>query len=189
MMMIWMGSQSWRGDCDDVDFEVFPYAIEECDGIDEDCDGVIDNDTDCFDDDGDGYTEDNGDCDDYDASINPIAVEVFNGIDENCDGVIDENTIGYDDDGDGYTEIDGDCDDAAMNVNLQQPRPVTQSMRIVMVSSIMTPCALMTMVMVIQSKMEIAMIMNHLRILGMQRYLMALITIVMGISMRGRSIR
>jgi hypothetical protein len=97
------------GDCDDTSADVFPGAVERCDGIDQDCDGAIDEgatDTQVFytDVDGDGFGDDAtaregctpepleiteaGDCDDADASVNPTAPEgVADGIDQNCDAL------------------------------------------------------------------------------------------------------
>jgi len=110
-------------DCDDLDSEVNPAAIEVCNGIDDDCDalvdavddGVADATTYYIDADGDGfgaitYTEiscdvpagyvlDDTDCDDLDAGVNPEALEVCNGIDDDCDG--DVSWQEEDPDGDG----------------------------------------------------------------------------------------
>ena len=39
------------GDCDDDDDDIYPYAVETCDAVDEDCDGVVDDgadDCDCL---------------------------------------------------------------------------------------------------------------------------------------------
>ena len=92
------GFSEHRGDCDDDNPEVYPRAIERCNGIDDDCDTKIDDDDiDVYgqaawwlDSDGDGYGNelqqtyacdnpgshaDNPlDCDDGDASVNPETV-------------------------------------------------------------------------------------------------------------------
>ena len=105
----WSESQ---GDCDDLDPNAHPGAIETYDGVDEDCDGAVDNDTSGYDDDGDGWTELDGDCDDADGTSYPGGTEVVDGADNDCDGVEENDTTVYDDDGDGWTEAGGDCDDA-----------------------------------------------------------------------------
>ena len=107
-------------DCDDNDADVYPDAVETCDGKDNDCDGSIDEDKicqTCTDNDGDGYYLESEcgtqfDCNDSDASIHPGAAEVCgDGIDQDCNGndLICPDDV--DDDGDGQTENQGDCDD------------------------------------------------------------------------------
>ncbi len=96
-------------DCDDRDADVYPWAEEVCDDVDNDCNGTVDDpdqlDSTLYytDSDGDGYgdpktavdscrpvpnTVVNGqDCDDTDASISPLGEEECeDGIDQDCDG-------------------------------------------------------------------------------------------------------
>ncbi|MBI5486599.1 MAG: putative metal-binding motif-containing protein [Deltaproteobacteria bacterium] len=130
-------------DCDDGDADVFPGAIESCNGTDDNCDGTTDEDTavdaetwygdtdaDEF---GDpdatrtacempaGYVADGTDCDDGDAAINPGADELCNGSDDDCDGETDENgavgsTAYYPDD-----DSDGSGDDAGEVMSCSMP--------------------------------------------------------------------
>ena len=98
-------------DCDDNNENIYPGAVEECDGLDNDCDetvdeGAPDDNTFYQDFDGDtfgnfavsissclapdGYVDNNSDCDDTDEFVNPAADENCNdGIDNDCDGNID----------------------------------------------------------------------------------------------------
>ncbi|GDX78606.1 hypothetical protein LBMAG42_04170 [Deltaproteobacteria bacterium] len=117
-------------DCDDADDEIFPGAVEVCNGVDDDCSGAIDDnavdaltfyedaDTDGFGTDVTlvaceqpaGYAEYSGDCDDTSAAWHPNASETdcTDPNDYNCDG-----SVGYDDaDGDGYAACT-ECDDAS----------------------------------------------------------------------------
>ena len=116
-------------DCDDLDPEVHPGAIEVCDGIDNDCDGRLDGATASdalswyLDADGDGYGSElykkpscrqpsgmvaaAGDCDDLVAAVNPGAAELCDGIDNDCDDQVDEDGAPeaswcLDNDGDGF---------------------------------------------------------------------------------------
>lgn len=111
-------------DCADDDGDVYPGAVEQCNGQDDDCDGVIDDGltTTVYypDDDSDGYggavglascvklagyVTDNTDCNDDDPRVHPGASEVCNLTDDNCNEVLDEGvqtTFYPDSDGDGF---------------------------------------------------------------------------------------
>ncbi len=116
------------GDCDDINSEVTPAAIEVCDGIDNNCDGLTDDataigaliwyrdaDLDGFGDPIDllyhcdpqlGYVDNNLDCAPTNNSQYPGALEYCNGIDDDCNGQIDEgNAIGSQT---FYADMDGD---------------------------------------------------------------------------------
>ena len=133
-------------DCNDVNADISPGALEICNGIDDDCDGGVDVDPAdpavwYIDADGDGYGVDSaatnveaceqpsgdspawvaltGDCDDGDAAYHPAAVEddCADPNDYNCDG-----SVAYEDgDGDGYPACEaggaGDCDDGDPDVS------------------------------------------------------------------------
>ncbi len=103
-------------DCNDLDPEVKPGAVEVCDGVDNDCDGAIDNATDItvMDADGDGYMSDacslGTDCDDTRSDVSPGGIEICDGVDEDCNGIVDDK----DSDGDGAVDSlcgGSDCDD------------------------------------------------------------------------------
>lgn len=108
-------------DCNPTDPDVFPYAPERANGVDDDCDGRVDEGTVLVDDDGDGFTEEDGDCGDDDVRTYPGAPELQDNADNDCDGVIDEGTSASDDDGDGFSELELDCDDSDAHINPAQP--------------------------------------------------------------------
>ena len=92
--------------CNDNDPDVYPGALEACDGQDTDCNGFVppaeaDGDL-------DGSPQCEPDCDDNDPTRYPNNLETCDDIDNNCDEQVDE---GFDTDGDGYTTCGGDCDD------------------------------------------------------------------------------
>jgi hypothetical protein len=114
-------------DCDDLDPDSYPSAVEVCDEADNDCDGSVDEGVGLLwyaDADGDGYGDANSvvtactappgysangdDCDDNSAATSPAAYEICDGIDNNCDGTTDDSsavnasTWYADTDSDGY---------------------------------------------------------------------------------------
>ena len=120
-------------DCDDGDAEVYPSAVEECNGVDDNCDGSVDEGlliTWYQDGDGDGYGDSDlaveacdaphgyvqydGDCDDGDTAYHPGAAETdcADPNDYNCDG-----HVGYaDSDGDGWASCE-ECDDGDATIH------------------------------------------------------------------------
>jgi hypothetical protein len=109
-------------DCDDSDPNVFPGAVELCNGKDDDCDGAVDEGLPVIDADHDGHylpgscAAPADDCDDTDPAVYPGAAEVCDAKDNDCDGGIDEG-LSVDADGDGHYAIGScllpadDCDD------------------------------------------------------------------------------
>ncbi|MEL6341802.1 MAG: putative metal-binding motif-containing protein [Myxococcota bacterium] len=109
------GYAATAGDCDDLNIDISPIALEVCDEIDNDCDDEIDDadssldtstaETFYTDGDADGFGDAavlacvqpddaalvDGDCDDEAAAVNPDAVEVCDEIDNDCDDLIDDD--------------------------------------------------------------------------------------------------
>jgi len=104
------GTHACDGDCDDLDPDVGPDAVESTgDGVDSNCDGV-----DGVDADGDGEASiatGGLDCDDTDVYVGPEAIDVFgDGVDQDCDGV---DALDADGDGEASIATGGlDCADA-----------------------------------------------------------------------------
>jgi hypothetical protein len=130
------GFSTAHGDCDDLDDEVYPGAIEVADnGKDDDCVGgdLITSPPADTDVDNDGY-DPPADCDDDDIDVNPGETETYNQKDDDCDGGVDEGFSAYyaDSDNDGYgtgdaswhdtvpadsATVAGDCDDEDESVH------------------------------------------------------------------------
>ncbi len=123
-----LGYTTRTGDCDDTNVQIFPGAVEQCNGVDDNCDTVVDEpgarncDKYYFDEDQDGYglsadsqclcepagaytATAGGDCGDTDPDMFPNNLEHCDGKDNNCNGQVDEGvkSVFYiDEDGDGY---------------------------------------------------------------------------------------
>ena len=144
-----IGYVSNNDDCDDSSDQIYPTAIEICDGLDNNCDGTIDdgdplitgqtawyldNDGDAYGNDAIsilsceqpiGYVQDNTDCDDNAFAVNPGVTEIpGNGINDDCDPA---TLDGDDNDGDGIVnELDPDDDnDGCLDIN--DPNPFVAS--------------------------------------------------------------
>jgi len=113
-------------DCDDLDPDSHPGAMEWCDGADNDCNARVDDnarDAATFFEDADsdgygtptsvteacappsGFVVDDTDCDDTRAEAFPGADELCNDLDDDCDDDIDDNAI---DATTWYVDVDGD---------------------------------------------------------------------------------
>ncbi len=128
------------GDCNDGDRSVFPYAPEQCNGVDDDCDSEIDEEViviDWYADvDGDGYGDasnsesgcaapsgfvsDSLDCDDGDIAVNPgVTDDSCDGLDQDCSGTADQDaptSTWYAD-----SDVDGYGDASVTAVQCDQP--------------------------------------------------------------------
>ncbi len=137
------------GDCDDENDEVFPGAIEECDGVDNNCNSVVDEgfsnqdgddladcvdieECDGVDNDGDGDIDEGFEDVDGDGEADCVDVEECDGIDNNGNGEIDE---GFDGDGDGFGTCQTgdspgmvDCNDSEASVYPGATENVSNSM-------------------------------------------------------------
>jgi len=131
-------------DCNNNDADIYPGAVEVCDGKDNDCDGSggdgeIDADLDGYmvceadcddtdptlypaDLDGDGWTPCLGDCDDADPNVNQIDNDAdgVSGCDGDCDDT-DPSLNLLDADGDGAVSCENDCDDDDPSVFVGAP--------------------------------------------------------------------
>ena len=103
------GALACGGDCNDMNREVNPDAIEVCNGLDDNCDGALDPVLEDVD--GDGWAgcvdlpAAMRDCDDGEPATHPGAVELCDGVDNDCDG----SARGEDLDGDGFLATDAGC--------------------------------------------------------------------------------
>ncbi len=108
------GWSEQSGDCDDTNSEVFPGALEVCDGLDQNCDGSVDEGLDLtpywIDGDGDGFGASNqpsellcesrdgwvtngDDCDDTRDDVLPGAIDICDTLDNDCDGAADNSAV------------------------------------------------------------------------------------------------
>jgi hypothetical protein len=99
-------------DCNDANPNIYPGALQLCDGINNNCSApgwpaVPANEADA---DGDGVRICAGDCDDLNPQRYPGHAETCDGLDNDCTGGVPTNEA--DADGDGMRICAGDCDDA-----------------------------------------------------------------------------
>lgn len=106
-------------ECDDTRDDVYPGAVQLCDGINNDCNepGWPTPPVDEADADGDGYRVCAGDCHDAEPKINPQGWEICNDLDDDCDGLTDEDALGEDSDGDIVANL---CDNCPADPNTSQ---------------------------------------------------------------------
>ena len=132
-------------DCEPVDPDIFPAAVEACNGFDDNCDEstdpedaegcqtwYLDTDQDGF-----GISEDSrclcqaqdqhtaqvaGDCAPQDKLVYPDAAEVCNGLDDDCNGTVDDEAV--DTDQDGLADCVDDDDDNDNTLDLEDNCPL-----------------------------------------------------------------
>jgi len=94
-------------DCDDGDDEIYPWAIELCDGVDNDCNGAVDDY--CYDEDG-GYPSD-GTGADTEGPYDPASTEVESCEDVAPDPAMCDGESTGDTSDDGHTEAPPESSD------------------------------------------------------------------------------
>jgi hypothetical protein len=110
-------------DCDPLNANVFPAALEACDGLDNNCNGKVDEGfkdqdgdgkADCVDEDADADGDpDLTDCAPFNPAIFNGATEVCDGGDNNCNSQVDEGFVDFDQDGQANC-VDADDDNDGM---------------------------------------------------------------------------